>query len=57
MLDAFKGWPLIFFAVHASRVDIVGWLLDHGTDPNILTPEGVPLLAFVILSECNREML
>ena len=56
MLDAFEGWPLVFFAVHASRKDLVRYFIENGTSPNILSPTGIPLLAFVILSDKNIDM-
>lgn len=55
MQDACKGWPLIFFAVHGSRIDLVDYLLECGTSPDILSPDGMPLLAFAILCKKNER--
>lgn len=55
-MDAYDGWSLIFFAVHAPRKDLVRYFLQHGTSPHIVTSHGIPLIAFVILSEANRDV-
>ena len=34
-------------------MDLFEYCLEQGTDPNILSPTGIPLLAFVILSNRN----
>jgi hypothetical protein len=53
MKDAYKGWPLIFFAVRNSRLDIFEYLLECGSSPDVMSPLGVPLLAFIVLCRHN----
>lgn len=58
--NAYLGWPLIFFAVQSNRPRIFAYLLECGTNTNIFTPTGIPLLAFVILcpqTTCRELMV
>lgn len=57
MKDAYSGWPLIFFAIKASRVKVVRFCLENGTDPDIKSPTGIPLLAYVLMSDENQVPL
>ena len=54
LADTYEGWPLVFYAVQGTRVNIVDYCLCKSGNPNVTTPHGIPLLAFAILT-CNHE--
>lgn len=52
--DAYRGWPLIFYAVDAGKLDVFRVLLELGTSPNVICRPGLPILAYSILHHDNR---